>query len=86
VVRQFRRAEFVRQVGGSAVDPARLYWFHASHGSEPNAYSPCMHRPDAETVSFSWIVVTPREIRLLYAPAAPCQCTPTAQEILPRAA
>jgi hypothetical protein len=85
-VQQIRRAEFSRRVGANTGDTARLYSFHSSHSSGPDAYSPCMHRHDAETVSFSWIVVTGREIRFTYSPAAPCQCVPCEQEILPRAA
>lgn len=47
--------------------------FHYSHGPEPSAYSTCMHRPDAETVSFSWIRVSPAETDFFYVPAAPCK-------------
>ena len=67
-------------------DPAALYRFHASHGEAAGPYSPCMHRPDAETVSFSWAVVNRDEIRFLYLPASPCQCVPGEQKILTRAA
>ena len=68
------------------VDPAALYRFHCSHGPGPDAYSPCMHRDDAETVSFSWVIVTRQETRFLYSPAAPCQWSPSEQQILARAA
>ena len=86
-VQRVRRVEFARLAGrAQAPDPARLYRFHASHGASPNAYSPCMHRADAETVSFSWIIVSPREIRFLYTPAAPCKGAPGEQEVLSRAA
>ena len=47
--------------------------FHHSHGPSPSAYSPCMHRPDASTVSFSWIRVSERVATFYYTPAAPCQ-------------
>lgn len=86
-VRHARLNEFRRRVGTERpVDPALLYWFHASHGDSPDAYSPCMHRDDAETVSFSWVVVSRDEIRLLYLPCAPCQCRRTEQRTLARAA
>ena len=86
-VRRFRLSEFARRVGGAGqVDPALLYRFHSSHGSSPDAYSPCMHREDAETVSFSWVVVTQDEIRFLYSPSAPCRPVPAEQQILARAA
>jgi hypothetical protein len=82
-VRRRRTREFARYAAG---DPASLYHFHASHGDTAGPYSPCMHRGDAETVSFSWVVVNRDEVRFLYLPAAPCQCTPGEQCILARAA
>lgn len=86
-VRDFRRQEFARLAARAGrIDPALLYWFHTDHGSSPSAYTPCMHRHDAETVSFSWVVVTRDEIRFLYSPAAPCRSGASAQQILRRAA
>jgi hypothetical protein len=90
-VRRFRRDEFSRRVSMAArVDPALLWQFHASHGTtvdaSADAYSPCMHREDAETVSFSWVVVTREEVRFLYSPTAPCHCSPCEQKLLARAA
>ncbi|MEO8372461.1 MAG: NRDE family protein [Candidatus Solibacter sp.] len=67
-------------------DPAGLYRFHTSHAGTSAAHAPCMHRADAATVSFSWIVVTASEVRFLYLPAAPCQSTAGEQQILTRAA
>jgi len=90
-VRRFRLGEFERRAGMAArVDPTLLYQFHASHGTgmdaRADAYSPCMHREDAETVSFSWVVVTREEVRFLYSPSAPCRCSPCEQKLLARAA
>jgi len=90
-VRRFRVGEFARRASMAArVDPALLYQFHASHGAavdaNADAYSPCMHREDAETVSFSWVVVTREEVRFLYSPSAPCRCSPCEQKLLARAA
>jgi hypothetical protein len=86
-VRRSRLNDFARRVDPSRpLDPALLYWFHASHGESPDAYSTCMHRPDAQTVSFSWVVVTRDAVRFLYSPGAPCQSMPSEQQILPRAA
>ena len=53
--------------------PAALRRFHASHGAAPGPFSTCMHRDDAETVSFSWISVTRNEVRFEYIPGAPCR-------------
>jgi len=86
-VRRIRLQQFARHTGGGArLEPSDLYRFHSSHGPSPDAYSPCMHREDAETVSCSWAVVSPREIRFLYLPVAPCRWSPGDQQILARAA
>ncbi len=85
-VRRARLKEFARHTGALPIEPAELYRFHACHGSAPDAYSPCMHRDDAETVSFSWAVVSPQEIRFLYLPAPPCRHSLGEQKILARAA
>src|SRR5262249_2509642 len=86
-VRRARLDEFARRAGAMRpIDPALLYWFHSSHGMAPDAYSTCMHRPDAETVSFSWVIVSKDEIRFLYSPCAPCQSMPSDQQIIARAA
>jgi hypothetical protein len=45
-----------------------------------------MHRANAETVSFSWVIVSRDAIRFLYSPGAPCQTRPSNQQILARAA
>jgi len=85
-VRRSRLNEFANRVGTARpFDPALLYGFHSSHGASPDAYSTCMHRADAETVSFSWVVVTRSAIRLLYSPGAPCLSRASEQKILLRA-
>jgi hypothetical protein len=68
-VRDFRR----RTQAAGGLDPAVLFDFHQGHGAGPSAYSTCMHRPDAETVSFSWIKVVGSNVEFFYTPAAPCQ-------------
>lgn len=50
-----------------------LFAFHRSHAPARSAYSTCMHRADAETVSFSWIRVSELLATFYYTPAAPCQ-------------
>ena len=86
-VRRARLNEFARLIGTTRpIDPALLYCFHSSHGTAPDAYSTCMHRSDAETVSFSWVIVSRDAIRFLYSPGAPCQTRPSNQQILARAA
>jgi hypothetical protein len=53
-------------------DVQTLFEFHRSHLPARSAYSPCMHRRDACTVSFSWITVAKDTIRFCYLPVAPC--------------
>lgn len=86
-VRQRRKAEFARlSKAYGRITPDLLFFFHENHGPHPDAYSTCMHRPDAETVSFSWVQVTPTNIDFLYSPAAPCQWHQAGHSILERAA
>jgi transport and Golgi organization protein 2 len=54
------------------VDVKLLMDFHASHSPTPSAYSPCMHRDNAKTVSFSKVTVCDGLIEFLYYPVAPC--------------
>lgn len=49
-----------------------LVKFHHSHLPARGAYSVCMHRSDAETVSFAHMHVTNTNAELRYYPAAPC--------------
>jgi hypothetical protein len=64
-----RLQEFARR---NPAGPDDLYRFHTSHSGRSLAHAPCMHRPDAETVSFSWITVAAEGIQFRYLPAAPC--------------
>jgi len=60
--------------------------FHACHGGGASAYSTCMHRSDAETVSYCEVHVSPGEVTFLYSPAAPCLHLPAQRLSLPLAA
>jgi hypothetical protein len=76
-VRTRRREEFRRKVDAAGrLDASLLFMFHGSHGDKRDAYSPCMHRTDARTVSFSWIRVTSESAKFLYVPDSPCQGSP----------
>lgn len=79
-----RREELARAAGSAArLDSDVLHAFHRSHGNRPSAYSPCMHRPDAETVSFTHVRVTESAVTLTYTPAAPCRRLPGERVTLP---
>ncbi len=45
---------------------------HRSHGAACGPYSHCMHRPDAATVSYTEVRVTPRRIQMGYVAGSPC--------------
>ena len=51
---------------------SRLERFHRSHEPERGAYSPCMHRDDASTVSLSVVSVGRESIEFAYVAGAPC--------------
>lgn len=53
-------------------DTHSLAQFHRSHGDGDLRFSPCMHREDAETVSFSTIRCNSVELGFYYSPGAPC--------------
>jgi hypothetical protein len=80
-VRKRRREEYAR-----ALNSGRLFDFHRSHNPTAGAYSPCMHRLDAATVSFSWIRVSKAETNFFYTPAAPCMRVPGVNRKLTRRA
>jgi len=60
-----------REHGG--LDGDVLAGFHASHEPERGAWSPCMHREDASTVSESRIRVTRDEAAFTYVAGSPCE-------------
>jgi hypothetical protein len=53
-----------------------LLAYQRSHGSGPSAASVCMHREDAQTVSFSRVQATASQVRLGYSPGSPCERAP----------
>ena len=87
-VRIRRLAEFRDRARRGPLNGSSLFEFHRSHGSRArgDAYSACMHRDDAETVSFSWVTVSPRAVEFFYTPAAPCRWAPGVTERLERRA
>jgi hypothetical protein len=60
--------------------------FHAAHQFGKSPWSVCMHREDAETVSFTRVSVTRRHVSLLYSPVAPCAGIRGTPVSLPRVA
>jgi uncharacterized protein with NRDE domain len=83
-----RRGELYRRLAGprEQTTPGQLLAFHHSHNPEPSPYSTCMHRPDAGTVSFSQVRVSPADIEFFYTPSAPCHQAPAVRQQLIRSA
>jgi len=82
----FRRELFQEmRVRHGAVDTQLLERFHSSHEPVRGPLSPCMHRDDAQTHSFTRIRVDARKVELHYSPGAPCQRLPAEVVELERA-
>jgi len=69
--RQALLRRMILEHGG--LDPALLEGFHASHLPERGAFSPCMHREDAGTLSTTRVRVGTDEVELAYAAGPPCE-------------
>jgi len=66
--------EYLDVADGSGIEAALAY--HRSHRPARGAFSTCMHREDARTVSFTWVRVDERHVRMRYSPDAPCRGWP----------
>lgn len=55
------------------VDGPGLLDFHRCHRPDRGAHSPCMHRPDARTVSLTRVRVDGDRVSMAYAPGPPCE-------------
>jgi uncharacterized protein with NRDE domain len=71
-VRRARRALYRRMLGEGHRGEA-LTAFHRSHAPRRGPYSPCMHRSDAATVSFTDLLVGPGEALMRYEEGPPCR-------------
>ena len=69
-----RRATLERiRAESPALRPGALLAFHRSHSPAPGAHSVCMHRDDAQTVSFTWVTVDGAGANMYYAAGPPCR-------------
>lgn len=71
-VQAIRLETYRRLIGDTNTSEAHFLAFHCSHEPEKSAYSVCMHRDDASTVSLSQVIVGER-IRYRYWDGAPCE-------------
>ena len=63
----------LRKRNGGELTLDLLQQYHRGHHPKRGAYSVCMHRPDACTVSFTHVVLGSDETTLQYSPQSPCQ-------------
>lgn len=61
-----------QKIVGEKPTQRSLLAFHRQHHSEESHKSVCMHREDAETVSFTHIIVTPQGQEMRYVAGSPC--------------
>ncbi|MEW6210369.1 MAG: NRDE family protein [Acidobacteriota bacterium] len=74
--RSARKETFEKLARSSCgVDAQMLMSFHQSHAPARGPLSPCMHRDDARTVSFSHIKVAADSISFFYFADSPCQAS-----------
>ena len=85
------KANVVRDAAVTAAEPAQgLEWLralHRSHKPRRGAFSICMHRDDAQTVSYTELSVTGKTARMRYASGPPCstkQSRPVTLTLQPR--
>ena len=69
---------------GSQPTLESLHDLHRSHLPAAGAHSVCMHRSDAETVSFSRVDVDATCVRMEYTAGAPCSAAAATKHQLPR--
>ncbi len=68
-----RRAAYPGRAGGPAPGDAGLLAYHRGHVPSATAYSVCMHRDDARTVSFSDLAVGGGTATFCYTAGPPCR-------------
>jgi hypothetical protein len=77
-----KRADVVRAAAASRQTPAWLRKLHRSHLPERGPFSICMHRDEAQTVSYAEILVSGRDAKMTYIAGSPCTKKPGAPRLL----
>jgi Transport and Golgi organisation 2 len=70
------RRKVCLQISDDSLDVAALRQLHRSHVPTAGAFSICMHRKEAGTVSYTEIQVRKRAASMLYVPGPPCAASP----------
>ena len=73
MVRKARKNLFLSKKLSESKDREAYLDFHRSHEPGRSAYSVCMHRDNASTVSLSHIIVDADTVAFSYADGSPCQ-------------
>ena len=79
-----RRAQFQKMAVNNELTSDFLRQFHHSHTPETGPFAVCMHRDDAQTVSFSNVRVSRDKLVFAYQADAPCADAPQIAVELPR--
>ena len=76
------RREVCLQIPDGSLDVTALRKLHRSHVPEAGAFSLCMHREEAGTVSYTEICVRRRTASMYYIAGSPCSRSPRFNELL----
>ena len=68
-----RARQYAAFVGSAELDDALMDRFHRTHLPQRGAYSVCMHRAEASTVSLSKVTVSEGEVEFHYEGGPPCE-------------
>ncbi|WP_413283117.1 NRDE family protein [Vibrio sp. MA40-2] len=80
------REKVFHQFNGQIETTESRLAFHHCHYPEKGHLSPCMHRSDANTVSFTHVVLNPKQATVYYQDGSPCKPAPYQQnKVLRRA-
>ncbi len=81
-----RRGRVVEEAFSRQVQSRRLLLrhIHSSHEPERGAFSVCVHREDAATVSYSEIEADHSYVQMRYRAGSPCQNTPATELVVER--
>jgi hypothetical protein len=72
-VKSLRKQLFDESDLNDSKDSVQFIKYHSSHMPNKSTESVCMHRDDANTVSFSHVMVSAESVEFSYAGGAPCR-------------
>jgi uncharacterized protein with NRDE domain len=74
-VKSLRKQLFYELDLNNSKDSVQFIKYHSSHVPSKSIESVCMHRKDANTVSFSHVIVSAESVAFAYADGAPCRAS-----------